>query len=478
MAVTIEQQHRQHVRDYFSAVAPWAEACSAQSFSYFGRRDANGAVRIYAATILLAFGRKVVETELRFGSEYVAGRINLPSREGVAAFVERLLTGEVGEIGKQKFALNVEPDCGISVAPPNVHHQDGALPAMRLYLLDAVAGRLPYAGSQAELAWALRAAVEPYESVAEVLRDFGLPSVADRCSLQVMALPPIQVWKGSNAHEANAELGLWLPSPLAKEQAALTYRVIEHGRVVDRATLHSYEMDWDSSTEVPVGKKTIDVPIGAAVQCFATYAGEAYHAYWVADPKHFPNPRLAAFEVIDPGLQVLRSCLFPIQTKNQAAPNFEAAAAWLVWAYGFAPISLGRVAPIKDGPDILAVSPQGHFVVVECTLGLLKADNKLARLVQRTVAVREKLQSMGIQNPLVIPLIVTALPREHVAGELAAAAENGVLVATKENLEAALNEVVAFPDGDAAFTRLNGALNGLKATQKAREAHGVPATAN
>lgn len=470
MSRSVEEQHRNYVHRFFRATEAWNAACGGRSFSYFGYEDSNGVIRLCAGLVLIAHG-EAVATETAFGPKYVAGRVQLPKGRDAERFVESLLTGGIAPLSGRRFSLHTEPDCGISVAPPNFYHQDAALPSMRLCVLNAVAGRLPYASAQAELTWALRGGTQPFESLSELLRELGLQPPGERSSFQVAAVPPIQVWTDSTVGDARAVLGIWLPSPLEKERAALTYRLVAQGRVSVRGAVRGQEMTWKMHKGVPVGTVTIDVPVGAVVQCFATYDGEAYHSFWVADPKHFSNPRLAALEVVDPGRLVFRGCLAPAQIKNQAAPNFEAAVSWLIWAYGFAPISLGVVASMKEGPDILAVSPQGHFVVVECTLGLLKADNKLAQLVRRTVAVREKLQAIGIQNALVIPLIVTALAREHVAAELAAAAETGVVVATRENLEAALNEVVAFPDGDAAFQRLAGAAEALKVASKSHKTH-------
>src|SRR3546814_15589325 len=60
----------------------------------------------------------------------------------------------------------------------------------------------------------------------------------------------------------------------------------------------------------------------------------------------------------------------------------------------------------------VATTPQVHFSIVECTTGLLKAENKLAKLVERTEAVRKSLRTSGNHHLRVMPVIITSKTRE------------------------------------------------------------------
>ncbi|MGY3354819.1 hypothetical protein ACVWZK_001482 [Bradyrhizobium sp. GM0.4] len=74
------------------------------------------------------------------------------------------------------------------------------------------------------------------------------------------------------------------------------------------------------------------------------------------------------------------------------------------------------------------------MAVVECTTGLLRADNKLPNLVQRAASVRRQLDQSNNRHVRLLPLIATALTREEVKADIEQAERLGVFVLTKEEL--------------------------------------------
>jgi hypothetical protein len=72
----------------------------------------------------------------------------------------------------------------------------------------------------------------------------------------------------------------------------------------------------------------------------------------------------------------------------------ESVVAWLLWMLGFSVAHL-NTRRTRDAADLLVTSPAGHFAVVECTTGLLKAENKLSLLHERAEAVR---RSLAVSN--------------------------------------------------------------------------------
>ena len=138
--------------------------------------------------------------------------------------------------------------------------------------------------------------------------------------------------------------------------------------------------------------------------------------------------------------------------------------AWLLWALGFSVASFGTHAKTRDAFDVIATTPRGDFLVVECTLGMLRAEGKLSRLAARTVNVRDSLSASNMTHLRVLPVIVTAMTGEQVAADAGPAAELGVLVITREDLDEVQNELVRFPDADSLFER------GLRAVQDRQSA--------
>lgn len=106
---------------------------------------------------------------------------------------------------------------------------------------------------------------------------------------------------------------------------------------------------------------------------------------------------------------------------------------------------------MSDAADVLVTTPQGHFAVVECTTGVLKAEHKLARLVERSEAVKQKLLLSNNQHLRVLPVIVTTKSREEVRGELEDAQRAGIVVVTRDDLPTLVSQTLRPPDADQLF---------------------------
>ena len=114
---------------------------------------------------------------------------------------------------------------------------------------------------------------------------------------------------------------------------------------------------------------------------------------------------------------------------------------------------MGTTKLLKEGPDILASTPSGNLLVVECTTGLLNEGNKLAKLTRRTILIKEKLMASGYSHLVVQPIITTTLPRNSVVTDLEDAGKASIAVVCKEELESLLNENTVFPDPEVLLKR-------------------------
>jgi hypothetical protein len=145
----------------------------------------------------------------------------------------------------------------------------------------------------------------------------------------------------------------------------------------------------------PVPKVVWLVQCAAVVNCVVSYEGIAQSHLWVGDPEKAQNPRRAAYETFDPKLENLKAAIANASVRGQDARQLEPAVAWLIWMLGFSVAHLGGTPKTRDAADLLAVTPAGHFAVIECTTGLLKAENKLGLLHARAAAVRQNLAASG-----------------------------------------------------------------------------------
>lgn len=118
---------------------------------------------------------------------------------------------------------------------------------------------------------------------------------------------------------------------------------------------------------------------------------------------------------------------------------------------GFAPANFGLNNKTRDAFDTVAVTPNGNFVIIECTLGLLRAESKLSKLVARACSLRELLDKSNMKHLRILPVIITAMTLDQVKADVSQAEDTGVLVLTKENLEQIFNELLRFPNADNLF---------------------------
>lgn len=455
---------------YFEAIAGWRAAYRVVRLHLLGVRTAN-VLELVSARIVLDVGG---DTECK--AAFRAGRVEahqflLDQSETDVQGVARALASSDGfqVAGLGCLKLPSTEQVAIYVAPPTLLHPEGLSAGNRLAVLSIGGGHVADLLSQPGSDWLLKAADAPYDSVQELAIDYGLGTLrGDRALLEVVARTAIEVLSESSVAGTRANVGIWMASSLDRAQAKLGFRVVHQGRVVKRGAIRGTDLTWSDRDLAAVGVGNFDVPAGSVVQCIASYVGEAHHVQWRADPTSFLNPRNAILSMVDPTGSLTQAYLHPeLPARGRVADDFEAAIAWLLWALGFSVASFGTHPKTRDTFDVIATSPRGDFLVVECTLGLLRADGKLSRLAARTVSVRDSLTATNMNHLRVLPVIVTAMTGEQVAPDAGPAADLGVLVITREDLDEVQSELARFPDADSLFER---AVRAVQDRQSARKA--------
>ncbi|WP_322026412.1 hypothetical protein [Burkholderia sp. BCC1977] len=433
-------QHVQRmIAAFFEAIEPWESAYTKARLTFIAVKRDDDLVISAARVYLSAVFHNPIKDLFEAGG-LVAGQVELTG--GVAAFaqaIEQMASPNgfaIPELGN--LVIRPEDNQNISVGPADLLHAEGLNQGNRLAVLTISGARRDLLTPQPRTDWMLKAAIRPYDSMAELSVEYGLGAAPNTQSvLEVVAHTATEVWLLSSVKDGKADLGLWIAPGVERAKARLGYRVIDKGVVVDRGSIEGDKLDWVERSGDAVGQLALDVPLGAIVQCIASYGGHAHHLRWFADPQTYQNARAAALASVDQTGKLLQAYLLPdLPPKGKAADDFESAVTWTLWGLGFAPVSFGMNAKTRDAFDVLAVSPRGDFLVVECTLGLLRAESKLSKLSAREASLRKTLSTSGLQHVRVLPVIVTAMTRDEVKADLAAAAETGVLVLTREDLEA------------------------------------------
>ena len=447
---------RQQFSAFFSAISTWRAAYRRARLHFIAARQDEQLSIISARIYLDTGGLDLVKSHFRAGT-LEAGQWDIPQMELSVEDATLALIGEAGlfieGIGRLKLATDKGSEAFI--APPTMLHPEGLNSGNRLAVLSIGGANWAEWVRQPDSDWLLKAADIPYDSVQELCSEYGLGILRGNQSLiEVVARTAVEVLARSEVRGTSATLGIWMASSLDRAKARIGFRVLDKGRVLKRGIVSGNDVAWHEEGLASIGTTQLEIPAGAVVQCIASYGGQAHQVQWRADPSVFQNPRAAVLALVDQSQQTIRGYLQPdLPPRGKSADDFEAAIGWLLWALGFSTASFGTNAKTRDAFDMVAVTPKGDFVVVECTLGLLRADSKLSKLAARAANLREMLATSNMKNLRVVPAIITAMTAEQVKADRAQAEDIGVLVLTKENLDEAFDELLRYPDADRLFER-------------------------
>lgn len=326
-------------------------------------------------------------------------------------------------------------------------HAEGIEHQNRVTFLQIIGNDQTGYHSYAPFDWELKAAPEPYQHIIELLATLGLSSPSQPSStFEALAYNIVAIDGSSKVNEAKATFRLRIVKGLDKKISSIGYRVLSNNVVVSRSTIPGTALKWSDDDDTHVGEAYIDVPSAAVIHAIARYDGVAYQHWWFADINHSQNPRRASFEVADPNLQILASFFENRSMKH--ARDLEFATSWLLWILGFSVAHLGANQRMSDAADLIVTTPEGHFAVVECTTGQLKAEHKLSLLVERATIVKDRLEKSNSPHLRVLPIIFTTKTREEVRTDLDHAKSLGVVVIGQDDIPALMQRTLLLPNAD------------------------------
>jgi hypothetical protein len=299
--------------------------------------------------------------------------------------------------------------------------------------------------------WELKAADEPYDSLEELMLSCGLGPIPDQVQFEFAVFGFALLDDTAEFYDGLVAPRLIVIHGVDQEKIKVGYRVVSSGQIVSRGSIKGRELNWTVTASETTATFELPVPDGASIQCIVSYENIAQHFVWLSDPTKAANEKRAVYEAFDPGLGSLRELIGDYERKGNGAHDFEAAISWLLWMLGFNTCFLGEVSRLKQGPDTMAMTPQGQIIVVECTTGRLNDKDKLSKLSNRTMAVRKSLLKSNAPERRVVPLIVTTKPRDEIVADLNRAVEIGALVICQDEIYQWLKDTLKIPTADVRF---------------------------
>jgi len=470
--MSIPSHDQQRIDEFFEDLAPIREGYGDASCSYLAIKQneawtlVQGRVFFNTSLTKIPFGH-FTSQNIRAG-HFKLNEVTMTPETALA----QLLEGKLQIPGAALlFPKQEGSNYGIYYQP---FHGDGLQNQNRLSVLGVKGAQIYNILRQPHLDWELKAAPTPFDSLAELTAEYQCGSPRnDNIGVEFIAFNIAAVdgsasmLKGDHAH-----IALFLAATAKTEKLSLGYRVLQQGRVVERQSISGSAMKWTTKGPDKWGAVQFTVPPASLIQCFVSYDTKAQSQWWVADASTSQNPLRAVYETFDRQLAILQDAL--LRDSRGRARDVEAAVAWVLWMLGFSIAHLGANDRASDAPDLIATTPAGHFVLVECTTGTLRGDGKLSKLHERAITVRQSLQASNNSHLRVLPVIVTTKTREEIAPDVEQAERWGIHIITKENVQGALSSTLIRPQAEEYYQQVEKEVQNAQAKYNSQPSLGLP----
>lgn len=442
--------------DFETLLSKWKGAYVCAVHSYVGLQTKEGPRLLYGRVLLEPSCVGISQTSFNFQTQHVfAGRlVKMIGADDVVQIIAKAKAGQMESLDKA-LALDTEPASGFSAYCAAIYHpfisEGPRLPSL-LVQGKSKHNLMMVANDARQLDWEMKAAKVPFDSLDELLGHCGLPALGqagDSTTLEIVAKSPVAIGADSTIRNEEAVIACRVARALDVGKLRLGYRIVQKDQQVDRRSVTGEAFQWQDENDLKIGTHRFSVGQASFLQAFLSYDDVAFHQWWIADPTKHLNPRHAVHEVFDQDLKLLRKMLLEPETDKPYV--FEGAVSTLLFLLGFSVANYGRIPKLQKGPDIVAITPLGHVGIIECTVGLLNENDKLAKLVQRTKLMKQGLVGAGYGALQLQSVLITPLSRNEVAAELAIAGQQEISVVCKENIEVMLNQVRLPPNADKMF---------------------------
>lgn len=437
-----------NVSSFLSAIEPVKEVYQCDSFSYVAVENEDNGYVLIQGTLYLNVNKPGIPFKAFQSDGIRAEHFRLADIDRTREqFIADIRTGK---IKTPKGEICFQPSAGGNNYGTtfDAYHEVGLRTQSRLTHLSLSGAELHTLFDRDRLDWKLRACETPYDGLNDLLNEFQ-PGLLRRSScVEFGTFSVAYIDSESVVSGEVAQLAVRVSPHADIKKVTVGVRVLEQGRVIDRRQLSGAKFTWKEVDGIKRGSIEFPVPRAAVVHAIACYNGVAQQYYSFGDPNSFQNPRRAAYEAFDPKMASFYDILAKSIETRPDSKSFEAAMPWLFWMLGFGPAHIGGLPRTSDSADFLVATPKGHLAVVECTVGLLKDDDKLPKLHDRVQAVRRNLDASNMRHVHILPVIITAKTAEEVRPDMEQARKLRILVVTRERIDELLLRTLVTANAD------------------------------
>lgn len=359
MTSTAGSRTNEAVAQFFETVEPVKACCATPTFSYFAIKK-NGVFNLIQGMLFLNLPTTDAQLS-HFQSEniragkYLLSDLGYTPEEFVAAARLGKIETPIGPLIISKKEPNSVYGSFTALHSAGLQHQN------RLAVLHLAGDRRLLFINQPMQDWELRAAATPYDSVTELLGEYGLGLITDHdhVAIDIVLAPVCAIDSDSTIIAGKAKITVRVNPHLDIKLVRLGYRVRSQDKTHSRSSIVGEDMQWATTAEAKIGTCEFEVPIGAIVQNLLSYNNVTQQNYWVVDPNSWQNIHRAAYEAFDPNLKALGEVILG-DTNRGGARHFENGIASLLWMLGFNVLFFGT--RITEAADIVASTPKGNLL--------------------------------------------------------------------------------------------------------------------
>lgn len=440
--------------DNFNAfVSRWTEAYVSAAYSYIGFKTDEGS-HLFCGRVFFDTVRPATNGQpFKYEAEHiVAGRfIKIAGANTISVAVTDAKAGKVDGIDNATLSLVADNNRLSEYLSPFYHPFISSLRISGMSKFNLI-NKLDL---PRDLDWQLKSADVPFDTMDDLLKHCGLPSLAqigDSTILEIVAASPGIIDARSTISNGEAIIECQFSKALDMNKLRLGYRIFNEDQSISRSSITGSTLKMSEGDDLVVGTHRINVKDASLLQAYLSYDRIPLDQKSIVDPKKHSDPHHAAYQALDPDFETIKEIL--LKPDKNRSDTFESAVSILFTLLGFSSVNYGRIPKLQDGADIIAVTPSGRVAIVECTIGLPNQKDKMAKLAQRTTLIRKNVIEAGFSASEIQPVIVTPLARNEVAVDIPMARDHSIALVCKEDIEDLLNKVALPPKADEAFQEI------------------------
>ncbi len=287
----------------------------------------------------------------------------------------------------------------------------------------------------------------PFEGLQDLLIELQIPMKPNDVGHQAAVIehiisPPAKIEPASALSDGTLNLRLSASKQIDPIHIQVGIKTFSAKDAPARTRVSGENMTWSSKDELQIGAYTCpldNVPIAAIL---LSYRGDYLGKWLLRDSLLSLNDRLQVHRTID-GNDAFKTNFF-----SESPDSFEDRIALLLSLLGLNTWKYGGMAALTDAPDMLAITPQNHVFVIECTTGDINRKGKLHQLYTRTKHIKDSLQNSTIPISAIQAAMVTTLRREETSAHWDTAASYRIALICREELETLLSQLDSPPTSD------------------------------